>query len=63
MYDVTNAILDGTNIAAMQSYDSGSGGDNMYTLTSILVTTLDNIAPVVSVVDPVNSAVNVARNR
>jgi uncharacterized repeat protein (TIGR01451 family) len=48
VYDVISTLQSGTNTAAMQSYDSGSGGDNMYTLTSILVTTLDTTPPEVN---------------
>ncbi|MBP1946964.1 putative repeat protein (TIGR01451 family), partial [Methanobacterium petrolearium] len=52
-YDVTSNIVEGLNIAGMQSYDStGTGdsnyGDNMYVMGSILVTTLDTNAPTVS---------------
>lgn len=36
-YNVTAAIQPGSNEARLQSYDSGTGGDNMYALTAILV--------------------------
>jgi PKD repeat protein len=35
-YDVTGALQAGSNEARLQSYDSGSGGDNMYACTVIL---------------------------
>ncbi|OPX72975.1 MAG: PKD domain protein [Methanoregulaceae archaeon PtaU1.Bin059] len=37
VYDVSGAIASGENVARLQSYDSGSGGDNMYAMTTILV--------------------------
>jgi len=37
VYDVTGAISSGGNTARLQSYDSGSGGDNMYAMTTILI--------------------------
>ncbi len=36
-YDVTGTLASGENVARLQSYDSGSGGDNMYAMTTILV--------------------------
>ncbi len=36
-YDVTTAVRDGTNEARLQSYNSGTSGDNMYATTVILV--------------------------
>ncbi|MGV8143608.1 MAG: DUF3344 domain-containing protein [Methanothermobacter sp.] len=47
-YDVTDALTDGVNFAAMQSYDNGSGGDNMYVLGNILTITYDTEAPTVT---------------
>jgi PKD repeat protein len=38
VYDVTSAIVSGANEARLQSYDSGSSGDNMYATNVILVT-------------------------
>ncbi|MFY9195393.1 MAG: DUF3344 domain-containing protein, partial [Methanoculleus sp.] len=37
VYDVTGALQDGANEARLQSYDSGTSGDNMYAATVILV--------------------------
>ncbi len=36
-YDVTGALTDGDNEARLQSFDTGSGGDNMYAQNVILV--------------------------
>ena len=38
VYDVTDALQDGANEARLQSFDTGSGGDSMYAMTTILVT-------------------------
>jgi PKD repeat protein len=45
-YDVTSALEAGANEAGMQSYDTGSDGDNMYALNAILVTEASDAAPV-----------------
>jgi PKD repeat protein len=45
-YDVTGAITNGANTARMQSYDSGSGGDNMYAQNTILIVETSSTAPV-----------------
>ncbi len=37
VYDVTSALTSGENVARVQSYDSGSGGDNMYATNVILI--------------------------
>src|SRR5690606_6714381 len=37
VYDVTAAVSSGANEARLQSYDAGSGGDNMYAMTTILI--------------------------
>lgn len=37
VYDVTDALTTGVNEARLQSYDAGSGGDNMYAMTTILI--------------------------
>ncbi len=37
VYDVTGALSSGENTARLQSYDAGSGGDNMYAMTTILI--------------------------
>jgi PKD repeat protein len=36
-YDVTGALTSGDNMARLQSYDSGSGGDNIYVTGTILI--------------------------
>ncbi|WP_287382422.1 DUF3344 domain-containing protein, partial [Methanobacterium sp.] len=53
VYDVTNAVINGLNVASLQSYDSTPGitssyGDNIYVMGTILVTTRDIIPPEVS---------------
>ena len=51
-YDVTSALLNGTNTAGLQSYDAvhnaTSSGDNMYILGSVFVEEYDREAPSVS---------------
>ena len=38
VFDVTSALASGANEARLQSYDTGSNGDNMYAMNVILVT-------------------------
>ena len=45
-YNVTGAIQEGTDTASLQSYISGSSGDNMYAINSILVVEYSATAPV-----------------
>jgi len=44
--DVTGAITSGANTARLQSFDSGSGGDNMYAQNTILIVEKSVTAPV-----------------
>jgi PKD repeat protein len=37
VFDVTSALASGSNEARLQSYDSGTGGDNFYAMNTILV--------------------------
>lgn len=46
IFDVTGAITSGSNAARLQSYDSGSGGDNMYAHNVILIIEKSEPAPV-----------------
>ncbi len=46
IYDVTGILTTGENEALFQSYDAGSGGDNMYALTAILIVEGTAPAPV-----------------
>ncbi len=46
-YDVTDALQSGANEARLQSFDDGTGGDNMYALTTILVVEKKIPAPVI----------------
>ncbi len=48
VYDVTDALTTGVNEARLQSYDAGSGGDNMYAMTTILIVDNTISAPVAS---------------
>jgi len=48
LYDITTAVLNGFNTAALQSYNNGTNGDNMVALGSILVITTDNQCPTVN---------------
>jgi len=45
-YNVTGALTSGANTAKIQSFDTGSGGDNMYAQTAILVVEKSGTAPV-----------------
>jgi PKD repeat protein len=45
-YNVTDKLASGSSEARFQSYDSGSGGDNMYAMNAILVLEYTEAAPV-----------------
>ncbi|WP_248610787.1 DUF3344 domain-containing protein [Methanobacterium alcaliphilum] len=40
-YDVTAALLNGSNVAGMQSYYNNGDGDNMFAMSNILITSYD----------------------
>ncbi|KAF5052528.1 hypothetical protein DSECCO2_407910 [anaerobic digester metagenome] len=44
-FDVTSALSEGENVARLQSYDTGSGGDSMYAQNVILVVERGGGAP------------------
>jgi len=44
-FDVTGALSNGANTARIQSYDSGSGGDNMYAQNVILIIEKSTTSP------------------
>lgn len=48
-YDVTNALTNGANTARLQSYDSGSNGDNMYATNVILIVEKSTPAPSIEI--------------
>ncbi len=45
VYDVTDALKSGDNEARLQSYDAGSGGDNMYATNVILIVEKQDVIP------------------
>jgi methionine-rich copper-binding protein CopC len=71
VYDVTSSIVEGFNTAGMQSYDpTGPGdstyGDNMYTMTTILVTDYGAVVdepPEVIAVDPADTTTDVDQDQ
>ncbi|AKB36579.1 cell surface protein [Methanosarcina siciliae C2J] len=45
VYNVTDGLASGANEARFQSYDAGTGGDNMYAMNAILVVEYSESAP------------------
>jgi PKD repeat protein len=48
VYNVFGNVNSGSNLAAIQSYNSGTTGDNMVALNSIMILTFDTTAPIVN---------------
>jgi PKD repeat protein len=45
VYDVTSALMSGANVARLQSFISGSAGDNMYATNVILIVEKQDVVP------------------